>query len=340
MGTASTTRRLALALQALFLWPLLARAQSEPVPPPAQPTPIPTPPDAEPSDDVKLANGIALYDAGKPQLCVAAFRELLDRNDPQRLKDARLVEQARVYYSACLIEIGRTGEAEKEIEKAIRANPLMKPPDAVVFQKVVVDTFQRVRDTLLDAIQRAEQERIAKAQALAAARERREVAERQRVQRLEELASTEHVVRRNRRWIAAVPFGVGQLQNGQDGLGYVLLGTEVALAGVALGAMIVQLDLHAQADEARRDDSREVATDELNAKLATAYATQVVASWGFLVVAAGGIVHAQLTFVPEFRDDRRRPLPKHLQAPKSAARLFPVAAASQKGGWAGVGGSF
>ena len=343
MGSNKIAPLRALALAALLSMPPPAHAQSSPpratgptAPPPAPATPPGAPAAAatEQSDDVRLAAGVSLYDAGKPAECVAAFRDLLDPASPRALRDARMLEQARIYFFACLIEVGHTAEADEAIRAAIRANPLMKAPDAVVFQKVVVEEFLKVRDTLLDEIQRAERERLEKAQRLALAREAKTAAERTRLQRLEKLAATESIVHENRRWLAAVPFGVGQFQNRQDALGWTFFGTEVALAGVALGAMLVELNLYAQAPDAKST----AASDELTTKLHRAQTTLIVSSYAWLGVAALGIAHAELSFVPQFREQRPRTLPRELRAER--ARLAPTFGAGPKGAQIGVRGVF
>ena len=72
--------------------------------------------------------------------------------------------------------------------------------------------------------------------------------------RCEPLASQESVVVRHSRWIAALPFGVGQFQNGQEGLGYALLVSEALLAGASITSGVIYMEL--LADYTRQQSSK------------------------------------------------------------------------------------
>jgi hypothetical protein len=137
----------------------------------------------------------------------------------------------------------------------------------------------------------------------------RAAAERARVRRLEEYARQELTTIRNERWVAMVPFGVGQFQNRDTALGWIFLGTEAALAATALTSLIVIFDLNAQIDDEAID------TAQLNQRLDAWYQVLVLSSWGFVGVAVGGIVQAQIAFQPEFREVRKRPLPRDVRPP-------------------------
>lgn len=277
----------------------------------AQPT---VPPAAALSDEGELARSVTLYESGKYGECVVELGRLLDPSDPQ-IEEPDVVERARLYLAACLIATGKTADADEQMREAIRENPQMRPPDSLVFPQAVVDRFIRVREGMLDEIKKAEEERLKKAREAAKAAAARREREKARVKKLEELAQREVEVTKNRRWIAAVPFGVGQFQNDDTALGYLFLGTEVALAGTALGAMIVQLSLNARADDVPPPNPA-----ELNANLKTAQDVLVFSSWGFLAVATAGIVEAQLSFEPEVRRVRKKPLPKELRGVQSVVR--------------------
>ncbi len=302
----------------------------------AQPGPGPkTTAPAGLSDEAELARSVTLFESGKYAECASELGRLLAPADPQ-IEDPDVVERARLYFAACLIGTGRTGDADEQMREAIRENPQMRPPDSLVFPQAVVDRFIRVRDGMLDEIKKAEAERLRKAREAAAAAAQRRAREKERVAKLEAMAQREEVVTRNRRWLAAVPFGVGQFQNGDTALGYLFLGTEIALAGTALGAMIVELSLNARAD-----DDPPPNPAELNANLKTAHDVLIFSSWGFLGVASAGIVEAQISFKPEFREIRKKPLPKELRGPQtSSLRLRPAAVPTPGGMGLGVVGTF
>lgn len=258
------------------------------------------------SDEAELARVISLKDAGNFKQCAAALKKLLDPQSPQRLKDPDIVEQARLYHAHCLIADGRREEAKKPLRDAIRANPTMKTPDSLVFFPPVVDLFLQLREELDVEVEAAERRRIAAARKLAAREKRRREAQRRRLERIKQLAQEETIVVRNRRWLAAVPFGVGQFQNGSDALGATFLTSEILLGGSAMGSLIVLASL--------RDDAADpdVVKEELTSLDRTATTVLEISSYGFLGVAVLGIIEAQLSFVPERIEKRRRNLPQDL----------------------------
>ena len=294
--------------------------------------PLAAQPSAEPTaDEASLQLAVSLYEAGKYDECINDFAKLLPKGQP-RLEDPEVIERARIYYAACLIGAGKVEPAEEQMRRAIRDNPQMSPPSSLVYPQVVVDRFIRVRLSMLDEIEKAEAERLKKAQAAAKAAAARRAQERQRVRRLEQLAQEEVTVVRNSRLIAAIPFGVGQFQNRDAALGYIFFGTELALASTALTSMILQLRLNAQVD---------AAPAERAAQQRTVHNVLVFSSWGFVGAAAAGVLQAQLAFRPEFREKRRRPLPDDVRRPRpSQAQVAPYLTPSASGLSLGLRGVF
>jgi hypothetical protein len=77
---------------------------------------------------------------------------------------------------------------------------------------------------------------------------------------------------------------------------------------------------------ARVDDVEQVDEVELKGRLDDWHQAFMISSWAFLGVAVVGIVEAQLSFEPEFKSTRRRPLPAHLRrATSSRLELEPMA---------------
>lgn len=305
----------------------------------ARAQPITSPPTpSQLSDEAELRRVQTYWDTGKYVECVKEFDGLLG-GSPPKLKDPTVLEKARAYYAACLIATGKNEKAEEQFKAALRANPRMEP-DSLVFPQVVLDVYNKVRDSMSEELKKAQAEELAQKQAEAAARAEREAAERRRVQRLEQMARREIVVSRNDRWLAAVPFGVGQFQNHESALGWIFLGTEVALAGTALGALIAESSLNSKAD----DNLTAAETRELNTKVDTAHQVMVFSSWGFVGVALVGVVQAQLAYVPEFRSTRMRSLPPDLrrptEPPKNSSRIRATAVPTRNGFSFGVVGSF
>lgn len=290
------------------------------------------------SDSAELARAAGLYEAGKYARCAEDFRSLLDPRSSHRLHEPSVIEKARVYYAACLIGSGHPGQADAPLKQALRANPQMKPPDNLVFPQAVIDHFLHVQDELHAEIHHAEQERIQKAEA---AHRRAQQAQKQRAARiaqLKQMASEQQLIVKNQRWIAAVPFGVGQFQNRQPALGWTFLVGEVALGGTALTSMLLQAYYRSQA----LDPTKSAASLRQNDQ--AAQTVLIVSSYGLLAVTAAGILQAELAFVPEFKGGvRRRALPKALESAKNHTpswSITPSAAPLPGGAELGVVGRF
>jgi hypothetical protein len=265
------------------------------------------------SDEAELSRVVGLYEAGKYTECSNEIERLLDPTGRAPLRQSSIVENARVYWAACLLGAGESDAADAPLRAAIHENPQMKPPDSLVFPQPVVEHFLKVRDSLVNEIRAAEQTRIRQAQAEARERQQRLAEDRDRMHALEQLAQVETIVQRNSRTKALIPFGFGQFQNREYGLGYTLLVSEAALASLSLGSIIVQSRLATQAYELQRTGTVKD-YQETQAAWGTA---RTLSFWGFAALAAGGILHAQLEFVPEFRESRKRPLPPSLAPAKA-----------------------
>jgi len=276
--------------------------------------------------EASLARASAFYEAGQYAQCADAYAALLDDAGQSSSLAPRAREQASVYRAACLIALSRVDEADEAFREAIRENPQMAVPNAIVFPPSVIERFIVVRTTLMEEIRRAEEERAYRAREAAVLARRRAEEEKIRVQRLEKLAGEETLVAHNERWVAWVPFGVGQFQNRDYGLGAVFLASEVLLAGTALGATSIELSLNAQAKGGAGLLGN---VPQLNQNIRTANDVALIATGGFLLVAGLGILQANLAFVPEY------PLGVRPRArPKPATRATSVGALPLPGGGA------
>lgn len=293
------------------------------------------------SDEAELARVVGLYEAGKYGECSAEVERLLDPTGRAPLRQPGIVEKARVYWAACLLGAGEGDAADAPLRAAIHENPQMKAPDSLVFPQPVVQRFLKVRDSLVNEIRAAEQARIKQAQAEARQREQAMAQERARMAALEELAGQETRVIQNRRILSFVPFGVGQIQNRQETLGYTLMASEVLLGSLSIAAVVVQSRLAAQADETRRTGAS-VNEQKLEQDQRTWSNVKTLSFWGFAALAVGGVLHAQLEFVPEFRETRPRKLPRHLlPTPKPRPpEVSAVPFAAEGGGGLSVIGRF
>ncbi len=333
------------------LWPAHARAQSPaPVgsarPPAAKPVTTRPTTEAPPkpklgdqlSDEAKLSRVVGLYEAGKYTECSSELERLLDPTGRDPLRQSSIVENARVYWAACLLGAGQGDAADAPLRAAIHENPQMKPPDSLVFPQPVVEHFLKVRDSLVNEIRAAEQTRIRQAQAEARERQQRLAEDRDRMRQLEQLAQEETLVVRNRRVLSFVPFGVGQIQNRQEALGYTLMASEVLLGSLTIASIAMQVQLAVEADtQARRGRIVD------NAALLTQWGTvKRVSFWGFAAVAVGGVLQAQYAYVPEFHETRLRSRPPTRRPPiaKPDVQISAQPYLHTRGGGVAVGGSF
>jgi len=274
---------------------------------------------ADDANELELAKN--QYDAGRYAEGAARFREILNTNSPNALKSPTAIERGRAYYAACLIALGRSDEAIDQIERLLRANPLYKP-DPVVFPEEVIKRFQEVRGRLTSEILAADRARND-------ARTRLENQQKAYIAQLQRLAGEESVVVRHSRWIAALPFGVGQFQNGQEGMGYAFLVTEGLLAGTSIAAGAIHMQL--VSDYARAPASFNY--DDFLSRKNTWRDVSVYSTSVFAVLAITGVVQAELAFVPEVREVRTRPLP-------TPPPVLPTVGAVDSGLMLGVYGKF
>ena len=265
------------------------------------------------SDEAALGKAVALYDSGQYRSCAEALTRLLGSNKSRRLASASSIETAHVYLGACLIGAGQATKAEEVFREAIRQNPQMKAPDSLVFPEAVVERFLRVREGMLAEIRRAEKQRMKQAEARVRNDERQRQLEREHQLELMKLASTEVVIERRSRWIAALPFGVGQFQNGNRGLGWTLLGAQSLLIATLIGA------IYADAWYDSKSNDPGVDSGQLRQRREDARLVQAIAGYGWLGVATAGIVEAEIAFVPEIRTQRHRELPRELREPTPAS---------------------
>lgn len=297
-------------------------AAAQPAPPPAAAPPA-TPPAPAPLD---VAAAIELYRSARYDDCAKVFGELFATG---AVSDGETL-RARYHHIACLVGAHDLEAADAVIRAAVRENPQLAP-DRRDFPAPVVDRFHAVRGEMVAEIER--QQREAAADAAKRARKEREERER-KLERLRTLAASETVVEPRSRWLAAVPFGVGQFQNGDTALGWTfLVGEGLLLAGLVT-AVTIEMNLIAKADQ--KKDLEVLSANLDDARLAT-----TLTAWGLAGVGAIGIAQAQLAFEPERITVRRRPLPPDLRARSSTPGIAGVVAAPVRGG-AGVtvAGSF
>jgi len=338
----SRLRSVSMATFAGMLW-LTAHAEAEESAGDGSPAPAAHKPDGASveerlSDEAELARVVSLVEAAKYEECAARFSRLLDPTAPHRLVKPEVVETARLYHATCLIGLGKTEAADQPLRDALRKNPQMRAPDSLIFPPRVIDRFIKVRDELYEELRRLERDTIERAQREAVAKQKQDNDRWAMMLTLERLARQETVVEHHHRWIAVVPFGVGQFQNGNKALGWLFLGSEVALGATAVVSTAVFTHIEAQTAQ-YVNEGRPPGAD-VKKRLDDWHTALVLSSYGFLGVAALGILEAQISFVPEVRRVRERPLPKALKSQGVTLRFRPDVAVGPSEVKLGVRGSF
>jgi tetratricopeptide (TPR) repeat protein len=257
-------------------------------------------------DEAVLSRNISLYESGRYDECVSALRATLSVNAQKKTLRPEQVEQAQTYLAACLIANGKPEQADRVFADAIRINPQLPAPNGLIFPESVVNRFLRVREGLLSTIREAEDQKVRDAARRVKQQDEQKKRDAEVLRKLRALAEQETVVEKNHRWIASVPFGVGQFQNRDNAAGWIFFGVEAALLGTAVTAIAIDQRL------ANKAHVSGVNVQELSSKRQDAYRVLVASSWGFGLAAAAGIIHAHLRFVPERRSVRPRVLSRPL----------------------------
>lgn len=257
----------------------------------------------------------AAYEGARYQEAIERFEALVGGDTP-RLRSTPLVLESRKYLAASYLFAGDPERAEDQFERLLRADPSYHL-DPMAFPQEVHALFGSVQDRL-DAREQAR--RLEETRQAEQARQQETERERlrARVMELEDIARQEVVRTENSRWVAMIPFGVGQLQNGHRRLGIAMAVTQGILAATALTTFLLHRDVvqtslpgdalpgcpTGQAGFCERLDRRERAyryTNWLSSGLLAALVLY-------------GVIDAQMRFVPHRERTRERPLPPEPKA--------------------------
>jgi hypothetical protein len=227
------------------------------------------------------------------------------------LKDPENIAEARMYLGAVFVAEGKKDDAAKTFDTLLDEKPDYEP-DGFRVTKEALDAFRDEQTRHRTQIAAALAEKVKREQAEKAKAEAVHLKELAHIKWLETVAGEETVVEHNSRWKALLPFGVGQFQNGQTNLGWVfLLGESVFAVGSIVGAAASVYNSN-QANQAL-EGSQPAAAPVYNSRALT-WAIAGDTLFGlFALTAAGGILHAELTFVPERITIRKREIPEPAQ---------------------------
>lgn len=278
---------------------------------------------ADDAQELELAKN--RFDAGLYEEAHQRFVVLLDPTKPAcdrvppsappggcRLSDNEMIERARAFDAVSLIALGREADADAQIAKILRQNPAYSPSPAL-FPPTVIDRFTVVRGKIREELEalakQQEREDLARKEAARKARE----ADEKWIADLQKLAAEEQVVYKNSRWIALMPLGIGQYQNGDIGLG-VLFTVSEALLGAASITSATFVNYYASQATERGPNNEVVDIAKLNEQISTAATVNRVTFGAWAAVTALGILQAQIWFVPERSTKRTRPVPPRPKA--------------------------
>lgn len=248
-------------------------------------------------------DAVAAYDEAEYERAVTLFERLVG-TEPPLLDNEFLVRESRKYLGAAYMFVDREEEAERQFELLLNDAPDYEMEES--FPQEIKRVFYSVRDRLQtvrarEEVERRRREAEVRAREIEALRQAQE-----RELRLRELARTETVEVQNSRWVALVPFGVGQFQNDHDALGWIFAVSEGALAvsSIVLAVLWSSLgDEHPSTEELP-----EAELLERNLRVASQ-----ITGGAFWLTAIIGVIDAQLRFVPSTREERARELPEDLQ---------------------------
>lgn len=261
---------------------------------------------ARANEQSEVEKARASYLAQKYDDAESRLRAMLDPKTGT-LHDPTLITTARMYLSAVLLAKHKPDEAEAVIERLLLDDPQYEP-DPLSFPTDLIDLFIDVRARARETLNR-EAARKARFEAELKAHEeelkRREAA---RIAMLERMVNDETVTTVHSRWLALVPFGVGQFQNGKPTLGWVFLTLESALLlGAGITIPIYLSDLQSRSEAYRKGEDFQ-AQEYIDRAYGVFY-TNLALNGAFAATAIVGIVEAQLNYLPSVVEMRRRTIP-------------------------------
>jgi tetratricopeptide (TPR) repeat protein len=248
----------------------------------------------------------AVYDAQDYALAAKRF-EALGGGDTPALTNRSLLLESKKYLGASYLFLGKLQLAEAEFERLLRLDPNYVL-DPIAFPEDVQRLFTKVK-TRLDAERRtAEEQQRRESERGIRLETKRQTAEQQRWARLVDVAETEHVTEVRSRWVALMPFGIGQVQNGHGSLGAILAVSEGSLLLIGFVSWLVHEDLRGQNPIASQ-------RDEFSVTERVARYTNQVSMGLFGALAITGIIDAQVRFEGDHERTRKRSLPSELTKP-------------------------
>jgi tetratricopeptide (TPR) repeat protein len=247
------------------------------------------------------------YEEQNYSLATSLFEALVG-GDQAKLQNRALLLESRKYLAASYLFLGLREKAVEQFERLLLDDPSYQL-DPLAFPEEVQKTFSEVRSNFeqVEKVQRTKEEKKTRAEKVTIKKkEDSSRFDRNKIQRVMSIAETERVERLHSRWIALIPFGVGQFQNGDRGWGTFFVISE----GLAAAVNIASYFLH-QGLKGKVPNSDELGKARF---LENAFC---YTNWGSLALlgglAVGGIIDAEVRFRPDDVETRKRVLPEDLR---------------------------
>lgn len=262
-------------------------------------------PDPARADDLAdFEHARALYERGDYRGAAGELANLVG-TEPPRLKSAVLITESRKYLAASRLFLGDEAGARGAFDRLLAdepdyaLDPLAFPRDVVALfdERKRARAEQRAREA---AEQRARQEAAERMAAESARRDRA------MMEQLRALAQESTQRETPSRFIASVPFGVGQFQNGHRGFGTALAVAESIAAVASVATYISHQNLAAKHPRTEAD------ARPLRELERVMFVTNVASFSVFAGLAAIGIVDAHVRFGEGRVTSRPRTLPTEL----------------------------
>ncbi len=266
------------------------------------------------------------YKSGRYEEAVEMLKALLADPIVPAAPDAaerqRIYRQARPYLAAALVGLGRVDEADEVVLHQLLDDPFYKLPRGK-FPDAVGDRFIDVAAHHRDAIKKRQQEILRQRQEETADQAQLRKLREERLAKLEVLAAEEKITEKRSRLVAAVPFGVGQFQNENTGLGIFFAASEALAIGSTIVSAIIAEEVKnvdpALCDNPDPDNPGKIYDcSGLTDRFEVARTVNYVSLGTSLALIAAGIIEAQVSLEEVVVIKRKRKIPPPVELKGSA----------------------
>jgi len=278
-------------------------------PAPAAPAPAPVV-----DEESEFEKGRNAYRAQKYDEADARFLQMLDP-EHGTLHDKVLVKQARMYWAATRLALRQKEDATRLFEIILTEDHDYEP-DPLAFPTEVVNAFIDTKAHLHEKLEAIAREGYRLAAERRAREEEARTREAARIKMLEKLAGEALVTEKHSRWIALLPFGIGQFQNGQRTAGWFFLAAESTLA--AAGVVTVPIYYVDLADAHSTYTGNGAVAQEYLDRANLARDVNLACYGALALTVIVGAIQAEVAFVPSPTAIEPRAVPELTSPPPPA----------------------